>query len=69
MKLITVDSKKIVNNKKWYIQTYTINITERYEQDIKSILNTATIFDPQVLFKILKDQYESNLISISRKKV
>jgi hypothetical protein len=68
MKLITVESKKLVENKKYYKQVYSVNVTEKYEQDIKELLNTATIYDPQVLFKLLHDKYESSLISISKKK-
>jgi hypothetical protein len=68
MKLITVESKRLVENKKYYKQVYRVNVTEKYEQDIKELLNTATIYDPQVLFKLLHDKYESSLISIFKKK-
>jgi cytidylate kinase len=68
MKLITVESKRLVVDKKYYKQIYNLNITEKYEQDIIELLNTATLWNPQVLFKLLHDKYESRLISISRKK-
>jgi cytidylate kinase len=68
MKLITVESKRLVENKKYYKQVYNLNITEKYEQDIIGLLNTATIWNPQELFKLLHDKYESRLISMSKKK-
>lgn len=68
MKLITVESKRLVVDKKYYKQIYNLNITEKYEQDIIELLNTATLWNPQVLFKLLHDKYESRLISVSRKK-
>jgi cytidylate kinase len=68
MKLITVNSKRVIINKKSYTQVYNLNITEKYENDIIKLLNTATIWNPQQLFKMLSDQYESRLISVSLKK-
>jgi hypothetical protein len=68
MKLITVESKRLVENKKYYKQVYNLNITEKYEQDIIDLLNTATIYNPQVLFKLLHDKYESRLLSVYKKK-
>jgi len=65
MKTIQVVSKRVAINKKLVKQRYTITINEKYEKEVKELLETATIFNPQDLFTKLSKEYDSRLVSVS----
>ena len=65
MKTIEILSKRVPINKKLVKQKYTITINEKYEKEIKELLETATIHNPQALFTKLSKEYDSRLVSVS----
>jgi hypothetical protein len=65
MKTIEILSKRVPINKKLVKQRYTVTINEKYEKEIKQLLETATIFNPQDLFTKLSKEYDSRLVSVS----
>jgi hypothetical protein len=69
MKTIEIKSKRVIDNKKYYIITYRVTVPDNQETEVTKLLNTAVIFNPQELYKLLYTKYDSRLVSTSRKKV
>lgn len=69
MKTIEIKSKRVAELGKTYIYTYRVTTTDQNEARIRKLLETSTLYNPQELFKLLYTNYDSRLISSSRKKV